>query len=99
MLFRSKTNPNMTGSWLIGGSMKVNRILSDKEVKAINRTAKQADLPRKEPFDPKEFGFAKGGAVKPVVHGIIKERVTVSPDTDVMRYELMSAKHFTKKVK
>lgn len=97
--YRYKTNPNMTGSWLIGGSMKVNRILSDKEVKAINRTAKQADLPRNEPFDPKEFGFAKGGAVKPVVHGIIKERVTVSPNLDAMQYELMSAKRFTKKVK
>ena len=59
--YRYKTNPNMTGSWLIGGAMKVNRILHDKEVKAINRAAKQADLPRHEPFDPKEFGFAEGG--------------------------------------
>ena len=42
---------------------------------------------------------AKGGAVKPVVHGIIKERVTVSPNLDAMQYELMSAKRFTKKVK
>jgi predicted transcriptional regulator len=48
--------------------------------------------------------LAHGGAVsretiKPISHGIIKERVTVSPDKDVMQYELMSAKHFTKKVK
>ena len=47
---------------------------------------------------------AKGGEVsretiKPIAHGIIKERVTVSPTMDEMRYELMSAKHFTKKVK
>ena len=47
---------------------------------------------------------AKGGAVsrgttKPVVRGIIKERVTVAPDKDMMLYELMSAKRFTKKVK
>ena len=97
--YRYKTNPNMTGSWLIGGAMKVNRILPDEEVTAINRAAKQADLPRHEPFNPKEFGFAKGGAAKPVVHGIIKERVTVSPNLDAMQYELMSAKHFTKKVK
>ena len=97
--YRYKTNPNMTGSWLIGGAMKVNRILGDKEVAKINRTAKQADLPRNEPFDPKEFGFAKGGAVKPVAHGIIKERVTVAPNMDAMQYELMSAKRFTRKVK
>ena len=52
--------------------------------------------------------YAKGGEVKkdvsretikPVAHGIIKERVTVSPNLDAMQYELMSAKHFTKKVK
>ena len=47
---------------------------------------------------------AKGGAVsretiKPMPHGIIKERVTVAPNRDVMEYELLSAKHFTKKVK
>ena len=48
--------------------------------------------------------YAKGGAVsretvKPIAHGIIKERVTVSPNMDEMQYELMSAKRFTKKVK
>jgi len=53
--------------------------------------------------DP-HMNHAKGGVVsretiKPVAHGIIKERVTVSPNMDAMRYELMSAKHFTKKVK
>ena len=59
--YRYKTNPNMTGSWLIGGAMKVNRILSDAEVKKINKAAKSSDLPRKEPFDKKRFGFANGG--------------------------------------
>ena len=44
--YRYKTNPNMTGNWLIGGSMKVNRVLSDDEVKAINDAAGVADLPR-----------------------------------------------------
>ena len=47
---------------------------------------------------------AKGGTVsretiKPMPHGIIKERVTVAPNRDAMEYELLSAKHFTKKVK
>jgi len=59
--YRYKTNQNMTGSWLIGGAMKVNRILSDAEVKKINKAAKSSDLPRKEPFDKKKFGFADGG--------------------------------------
>jgi len=40
---------------------------------------------------------AKGGAIKPV--GYTKERITVSPNLDAMRYELESVKHFTKKVK
>jgi len=44
--YRYKTNPNMTGEWLIGGQMKVNRILSDDEVKRINDAAGVADLPR-----------------------------------------------------
>ena len=44
--YRYKTNSNMTGNWLISGEMKVNRILSDEEVEAINRKAGTADLPR-----------------------------------------------------
>lgn len=58
--YRYKTNSNMTGNWLIGGSMKVNRLLSDAEVKRINGAAGTADLPRKEPLDLKKFGFADG---------------------------------------
>ena len=65
--YRYKTNSNMTGNWLIGGSMKVNRVLSDKEVKAINKAAGVADLPRANPFDPKKFGFAKGGSVSTLI--------------------------------
>jgi hypothetical protein len=61
--YRYKTNPNMTGSWLIGGSMKVNKVLTDKEVEKINRAAGMADLPRAQPFNKKAFGFAKGGSV------------------------------------
>jgi hypothetical protein len=63
--YRYKTNPNMTGNWLIGGSMKVNRILSDKEVAKINKAAGAADLPRAKAFNPKKFGFAEGGTVGP----------------------------------
>jgi hypothetical protein len=110
--YRYKTNSNMLGNWLIGGSMKVNRILHDKEVEAINKAAGAADLPRAKAMNQKAFGFAKGGTVGPeewmaeehVNHkakpvGYTKEKVTVSPNLDQMRYELMSVKHYVKKVK
>ena len=45
----------------------------------------------------KSQGKAKGGSIKPV--GYTKEQVTVSPNLDAMRYELMSVKRYTKKVK
>jgi hypothetical protein len=61
--YRYKTNPNMTGNWLIGGSMKVNKVLSDAEVERINNKAGMSDLPRTEPFAKKTFGFAGGGMV------------------------------------
>ena len=61
--YRYKTNPNMTGNWLIGGSMKVNRVLTDKEVEKINKAAGLSDLPRAQPFNKKAFGFDKGGSV------------------------------------
>ena len=34
-MYRYKTNPNMTGKWIISGSMKVNRILSEEEANKI----------------------------------------------------------------
>lgn len=55
--YRYKTNPNMTGEWLISGDMRVNRILSDAEVARINSKAGIADLPRQAPWDPKKYGF------------------------------------------
>ena len=53
--YRYKTNPNMSGHWLISGGMKVNRVLSDDEVKEINDAHGVADLPRR----------AFGGEVQP----------------------------------
>tara|TARA_R110000868_G_scaffold61189_11_gene186075 strand:+ start:2773 stop:5160 length:2388 start_codon:yes stop_codon:yes gene_type:complete len=44
--YRYKTNPNMTGEWLIGGAMKVNKVLSDADVTKINNKAGVTDLPR-----------------------------------------------------
>lgn len=48
--YRYKTSPNMQGNWLIGGDMKVNRVLTDEEVQAINEAAGAADLPRFTPI-------------------------------------------------
>lgn len=45
--YRYKTNPNMEGEWLIGGDMRINRILSDEQVSEINKKAGVEDLPRK----------------------------------------------------
>jgi len=57
--YRYKTSPNMQGNWLIGGGMKVNKVLTDEEVQAINEAAGVADLPRFTKFDEK----AEGGKV------------------------------------
>jgi hypothetical protein len=94
--YRYKTNPNMTGSWLIGGAMKVNKILSDAEVKKINKAAKSSDLPRKEPFDKKKFGFADGGMARGGSLGYLKTtplkpnpevgtRMTVTPQGNLAK--------------
>jgi len=72
--YRYKTNPNMTGNWLIGGSMNVKRVLTDKEVEKINRAAGVSDLPRAEPFNKKKFGFKRGGQVTHAHHLEIEER-------------------------
>lgn len=44
--YRFKTNPNMFGNWMIAGEMKVNKILTDDEVLAINKKTGFFDLPR-----------------------------------------------------
>ena len=62
--YRYKTSPNMQGNWLIGGNMKVNKVLTDEEVQAINEAAGVADLPRFTKFDEK----AEGGLVQLLNH-------------------------------
>jgi len=58
--YRYKTNPNMTGNWLIGGELKVKKVLSSAEVKKINDKAGVSDLPKLSDLGLK---FNKGGAV------------------------------------
>ena len=45
--YRFKTNSNMTGEWIITGSMKIKRVLSDEETAGIVRKAGYEPLPRK----------------------------------------------------
>lgn len=57
--YRYKTNTNMTGNWLIGGALRIIRVLSDKEVEQINKGSGTgvSDLQRTSPFNPKKYGF------------------------------------------
>lgn len=55
--YRYKTNPNMTGNWIISGAMRVNRVLDDNEVAKLNQPSGVSDLPRKTPIDIKKLGF------------------------------------------
>ena len=80
--YRYKTNPNMTGNWLIGGAMKVNKVLTDKQVEKINKAAGLADLPRAKPFNRKMFGFAHGGLIAPE-EWVAEEHVHHEPNTRV----------------
>jgi hypothetical protein len=59
--YRYKTSPNMQGNWLIGGDMKVNRVLTDEEVMAINEAAGVADLPRFTKFAGGGLAHLAGG--------------------------------------
>lgn len=56
--YRYKTSPNMEGNWLISGDMRVNRVLSDEEVRAINEASGLYDLPRYSPVRKAEGGLA-----------------------------------------
>ena len=67
--YRYKTNPNMTGDWLIGGSMKVNKVLTDDEVKAINEGLGVSDLPR---IEGKKVG-GKIGALEMIAQKVLPQ--------------------------
>jgi len=53
----------MDGDWHIGGDMRVNRVLSDEEVAAINKEHGLFDLERREPSNELENILSKYGAV------------------------------------
>ena len=56
--YRFKTNPNMTGAWIIAGEMKINRILSDEEVYDLCKANGYEALPRYGgDFNSTKYGF------------------------------------------
>jgi len=55
--YKYKTNSTMEGTWIIGGAMRVNRVLSDDEVIALNIEGGKPDLPRVNKFDAEKYGF------------------------------------------
>lgn len=55
--YRYKTNPNMTGNWIIAGAIRLRRVLSDEAAARINEAAGVEDLPRREPLDLEAFGL------------------------------------------
>ena len=56
--YRYKTNPNMYEDWIIAGSIKVLRVLSDEEVNDILTKNKIKPMPRHGGrLDLNEFGF------------------------------------------
>ena len=62
--YKYKTNSNMTGSWVISGEMKVNKVLTQAEVDQLNKAEKAKDLPRREPFNYEAYGFNNDGSVQ-----------------------------------
>ena len=81
-----KTNPNMTGNWLISGNMKINRVLSRQEVQSINAASGLSDLPtidelrarvRDLGIDPVDIGiresFAARAARKPQFSRLVND--------------------------
>ena len=77
--YRYKTNPNMTGNWIIGGEMKINRLLSDDEVKAINNQFGVSDLPRLKDLKVQQPGLLidkkSGGSIERNPYGTNYQRM------------------------
>ena len=56
--YRYKTSPHMTGDWIIAGSIRINRILSDEEVADILKKKEIKPMARYGgDFDAKKYGF------------------------------------------
>ena len=55
--YRYKTQPNMFENWMISGSIKITKVLTDKEAREIAAKAGVSDLPRRDDYvDPIDVG-------------------------------------------
>lgn len=56
--YKYKTNPNMFGEWILAGDMKINKVLSDKEVNDILTSNGYTPMPRYGgDINLNEYGF------------------------------------------
>lgn len=56
--YRYKTNPKMFGDWIIAGTIKINRILTDSKVNQILISNGLSIMPREGgAFDSNKYGF------------------------------------------
>ena len=55
--YRYKTSPQMLGKWIIAGSIRVLRVLSDEEVSKICADAGYKALSRRTPFSAADYGL------------------------------------------
>ena len=56
--YRYKTNPNMTGEWIIAGAIKVLRVLPDAEAFLICKRHGMEPLKRRNELNLADYGFA-----------------------------------------
>jgi hypothetical protein len=83
--YRYKTNPNMQGNWMIGGSMKVNKKLEAEEAKQVQAETGIYDLPTlPELIDQKSL------SLEDLTQSAQKELQTHYPE----KYETLSALNF-----
>ena len=53
--YRYKTNPTMKGTWIIGGTMRIDRIMYDDEVRSITDVQGFKPMPREGGDKPREW--------------------------------------------
>lgn len=53
--YKYKTNPNMFGTWIIAGKIRVNRVITDDEVLELCKNWGLTPLKRKSPFNFSQF--------------------------------------------
>jgi hypothetical protein len=88
--YRFKTNPTMFESWMVSGGIKVTKILTDKEAKAIAGLQGVSDLPRREGYvDPVEQDRAESPMFsrRPVERGGVEGNVSTRYPTGAKRTE------------